>query len=104
MQSNNDRVINVPIQDDDIVKTITCLPRTSANDGFITVNLKRMKSLRKNEMQEDVKPDQLFEALEYLRLHHPDYKDVLPNEVIEEFMDDNDSVNEAINEDLDQGK
>ena len=62
-------VINVPIQDDDIVKTITCLPRTSANDGFITVNLKRMKSLRKNEMQEDVKPDQLFEALEYLRLN-----------------------------------
>ena len=64
MQSINDRVINVPIQDDDIVRTVTCLPRTTKNDGYITVNLKRMKSLKRSEIQETVKPDQLFEALE----------------------------------------
>ena len=87
MQSNYDRVINVPIQDDDIVKTVTCLPRTSLNDGYITVNLKRMKSLKKIENQQDLNPNQLMEALEYLRLHHPDYHDVLPNEVIDMFMD-----------------
>ena len=90
MQSMNDRVINVPMQDDDIIKTVTSLPRNSTNDGFLTINLKRMKSLKKNEMQEKVQVEQLFEALEYLRKNHPDYKDVLPNEVIEEFMDDMD--------------
>ena len=92
MNSLYDRVICVPIADDDIVKTVTSLPRTSENDGYITINLKRMKSLKKNEMQETVKVEQLFEALEYLRLHHPDYKDVIANDVIEEFMDDDDGT------------
>ena len=88
MESMNDRVICVPIPDDDVIKSVTSLPRTTANDGYITVNLKRMKSLKKNEMQETVQPNQLLEGLEYLRLNHPDYKDIVPNDIIEEFMND----------------
>ena len=87
MQSSNDRVICVPIQDDDVIKNVTSLPRTSANDGYITVNLKRMKSLKKNEMQEIVQPEQLLDGLEYLRQNHPAYKDVIPNDIIEEFLE-----------------
>ena len=88
MESMNDRVICVPIPDDDVIKSVTSLPRTTANDGYITVNLKRMKSLKKNEMQETVQPNQLLEGLEYLRLNHPDYKDIVPNDIIEEFIND----------------
>ena len=95
MESMNDRVICVPIPDEDVIKSVTCLPRTSANDGYITVNLKRMKSLKKNEMQETVLPNQLLDGLEYLRLNHQDYKDIVPNEIIEEFME-NDESNDKI--------
>ena len=105
MQSINDRVINVPIADEDIIKTVTSLPRSSSNDGFLIVNLKRMKCLKKNEKQEKVQIDQLFEALEYLRMHHLDYKDILPNEVIREFMDDSNDESEPMDiQTTDQGK
>ena len=36
----NDRVINVPIEDDDLIKTARLLPR-SENNGLVPVNLKR---------------------------------------------------------------
>ena len=87
VQSNNDKVIMVPIPEDDIVKNVTSLPRTSANDGYIVVNLKRMKSIKKPYMQEELQPEQLLAGLEYLRQNHPDYKDVVPIDVIQEFID-----------------
>ena len=96
MQSTNDRVICVPIPDDDVIKTVTSLPRTSANDGYITVNLKRKKSFKKNEMQQDILPEQLLAGLEYLRQHHPDYKDIVPRDIIEEFLEnEQDNVDEC---------
>ena len=95
----------MPIADEDIIKTVTSLPRSSSNDGFLIVNLKRMKCLKKNEKQEKVQIDQLFEALEYLRMHHLDYKDILPNEVIREFMDDSNDESEPMDiQTTDQGK
>ena len=36
-----DRVINIAIPDDDVIKTVTSLPRTPDNDGLINVKLKR---------------------------------------------------------------
>ena len=94
MNSNNDRVINVPIPDDDVIKNVTSLPRTRANDGFITVNLKRMKSMKKEEMKETLNPQQLLDGLEYLRSNHPDYKDVTPRDIIEEFLESEESDEE----------
>ena len=88
MQSNNDRVINVPISDEDIVKTVTSLPRNKSNDGYIIVNLKRMMSIKKPYMAEKVQTEQLLEAVEFLRLNHQDYKDVVQSDVIDEFMED----------------
>ena len=40
MDMFNDRVINVPIEDDDLLKTARALPR-SENNGLVPVNLKR---------------------------------------------------------------
>ena len=104
MKSNNDKVIMVPIPDEDLIKNVTSLPRTRENDGYINVNLKRMKSMKKVEMQEVVQPEQLLAGLEYLRQNHPDYKDVVPRDIIEEFIessqnsDDVDSSNESEDE------
>ena len=36
-----DKIINIPIKDDDIVNTITSLPRTPDEAGLIEVDLKR---------------------------------------------------------------
>ena len=95
MKSNNDRVIMVPIPDDDLIKNVTSLPRTHANDGYVNVNLKRMKSMKKVEMQEVVQPEQLLAGLEYLRQNHPDYKDVVPSDIIEAFMETNENNDDS---------
>ena len=41
MDAMNDRVINVAIEDHDIIKEVTSLPRTKKNCGMITVGMKR---------------------------------------------------------------
>jgi len=38
MDATNDRLINVPISDEDIVKTVQSLPRTSEKSGIITTS------------------------------------------------------------------
>ena len=48
----NDRVINVPIEDEDLLKTVRTLPRSKDN-GLVPINLKRkmdMKSCHKSEL------------------------------------------------------
>ena len=48
----NDRVINVPLEDEDLLKTARSLPR-SQNNGLVPINLKRkidMKSCHKSEL------------------------------------------------------
>jgi hypothetical protein len=47
MSKMNDRVINVPMDDDDIIKTVTNLPRTEKNSGMVIVGLKRDLTLKK---------------------------------------------------------
>ena len=48
----NDRVINVPMEDEDLMKTVRALPRSKDN-GLVPINLKRkmdMKSCNKSEL------------------------------------------------------
>ena len=105
MNSNNDRVINVPIPDDDVVKNVTSLPRTSQNDGYVVVSLKRKKSLKKTEMKQKLQPEKLLEGLEYLRKNHPDYKDIVPIDIIHEFLEmEEESALPEIYDDTDTGK
>ena len=76
MSANYDRVINVPIDDDDIIKTVSSLPRTEKNHGMVTVGLKRDMSLRNFHKKEMVSPERVYNALIYLKENHPQYKDI----------------------------
>ena len=79
MICSNLQVINVPIPDDDIIKTVSCLPRTSKNDGRITIRVKRKLSYKKVEKEEIVNRDQLKEGLRFLKNNHPSYKNMSEN-------------------------
>ena len=76
MEAMNDHVINVPIEDDDIIKTVTSLPRTQKNNGLITVGLKRDMALKKIEKLQMIHPERVYEALLHLKENHPSYKDI----------------------------
>ena len=76
MSANYDRVINVPIDDDDIIKTVSSLPRTEKNHGMVTVGLKRDMSLKNFHKKEMVSPERVYNALIYLKENHPQYKDM----------------------------
>ena len=76
MSKMNDRVINVPMDDDDIIKTVTNLPRTEKNSGMVIVGLKRDLALKKFEKLEMISPDRVYRALLHLKENHPQYKDI----------------------------
>ena len=76
MSAIYDRVINVPIDDDDIIKTVSNLPRTEKNHGMVTVGLKRDQCLRTFHKKEMVSPERVYNALIYLKENHPQYKDI----------------------------
>ena len=46
MMAMNDRVINLPIGDENIAKQVTSLPRTKDNSGMICVGLKRKSNMK----------------------------------------------------------
>ena len=72
-------MINVPVSDDDVHKTVSTLPRTHENSGIVTVNLKRKLDMKRPYKEpEDIDPNVLREGLDHLRLNHPCYKDVKP--------------------------
>ena len=77
MDSMNDQVIIVAIEDDDIIKTVTSLPRTQKNNGLITVGLKRDKKYDRFHKLQMVRPEKLYEALIHLKDNHPSYKDII---------------------------
>ena len=43
-----DKLINIPINSEDIVNTITILPRTPAEAGLLEINLKRKLDYKNN--------------------------------------------------------
>ena len=67
MEVLNDRIVNVPISDDDIVKTVTSLPRTSKNDGTINLQFKRKLEYKTYYKAESVRLNQVYDALWYLK-------------------------------------
>ena len=70
-----DRVINIPIEKNDVINTIQQLPRLPAESGLVEIKLKRKLEYKNNHKQEYVNPDKIFKALEYLKASgHPGYK------------------------------
>ena len=71
-----DRVINIPVDKENVMNTIEQLPRLPAESGLVEVNLKRKIEYKNNHKQEFVDPNKIFKALKYLRSSgHPGYKD-----------------------------
>ena len=80
-----DRVINIPIEKDNVINTIKQLPRLPAESGLVEVKLKRKIEYKNVHKNEYVDPNKIFKALEYLRAKgHPGYKDFNTRE---EYMD-----------------
>jgi hypothetical protein len=81
MDAMNDRVINAAIEDDDIIKHVTSLPRTEQNSGMITVGMKRKMDIKNYHKLGMIRPENIYKALLYLKDNHPDYKDVAVTEM-----------------------
>ena len=85
-----DKIINVPITDDDILKTLselTSLPRLPDQAGLIPVQLKRKMSYKSAVQEAYIDPQKLITAVAKLKeLKHPGYTAVnLPNNYLENF-------------------
>ncbi len=75
MPAMKDRIINVPLESEDIFQTVSSLPRKPDEAGLITVKFKRMKKLKSSHIQAFIRPAVLNQALQKLRnLGHPDYQ------------------------------
>ena len=62
-----DKVINVPINDEDIAKTINMLPRTPKEAGLIGIALKRKLEYKKSHNCPLVNPTKIFNMLHLLK-------------------------------------
>ena len=62
-----DKIINVPVQEDDIVNTITSLPRTPNEAGLIEVDLKRKVEYKNSHIKQLINPEKCYKMLELLK-------------------------------------
>ena len=93
----NDKIVNVPITDDDVIKNVTCLPRTKDKSGTINIKWKRRLKYKTYYKMQKVRPYETYQGLKYLTENNPFYKDVhlLP---YEEFVKDCHSSSEEEDE------
>ena len=98
MKSVFDRVINIPIPDDDVIKTVTCLPRNPENDGLVNVKLKRKLEYKRVVNEEIVDRKKLIDALEFLQKNHSSYSNITVSEKPNTQNDNSDSDEEDSNE------
>ena len=85
MKAMVDKVISVPIEQDDVSKTISELPRHPDDAKIVAVQLKRKLEMRNTHLEEFVRPSKCIKAVEKLKeLKNPFYQNVQVNE---NFMD-----------------
>ena len=74
-----DKIINVPVNDDDIINTMTRLPRTPNEAGLIEVDLKRKIEYSNSHVRQLINPEKCFKMLELLKksgnVHYQFYDD-----------------------------
>ena len=98
MTKINDRVICVPIEDGDVIKSVNKLPRNKDNNGLVWVMYKRQKESKSHYLSEMISPQRIHEALHALKEHHPAYKNVEIDDfdILEDLFDKD---NEAVSDD-----
>ena len=75
MSCVKDRLVNVPIQENDVINTIRSLPRTMEEAGIVPVQLKRKKEYKNVHMTEYVSVPKVKQALRTLKsLRHKYYQ------------------------------
>ena len=82
MKSNFDKVISVPIECDDVNKTVAQLPRHPNEAEIVAVQLKRRLQLKNSHLQEYIRPQVIIKALQTLKgkFSNPFYQDIEINE------------------------
>merc|ERR1739838_648646 len=71
MEAMNDRVINVPIPDDNIAKNVNTLPRNENNSGMVNVKIKRTMKMKNFHKAGMINPPRVYDCLNQLVKHHP---------------------------------
>ena len=72
-----DKLVNVPISEEDIINTLQLLPRTPKEGGLIEVKLKRKSSYKNYHKQEFIDPQKVFNAIQFLKQNdNPHYQTV----------------------------
>jgi hypothetical protein len=85
MKANVDRVINVPVECDDISETLKKLPRHPDDAKIVAVQLKRRLKYQNSHLAEYIRPKAVVDAVKTLkRLGNPFYQDIA---VDENFLD-----------------
>ena len=76
MDVMNDRVINIPISDDDLIRNVTSLPRLNNNSGFINLKMKRKLKYKTYYKMQTVRPKVVYDSVLYLKENNPFYRNV----------------------------
>ena len=83
MPAVKDKLINIPIGDNDVMNTLKSLPRTPSEAGITTIDvkLKRKKDYKNYVHHTTIDPQKLFQAMQYLKEcgnpHYQFYSDPL---------------------------
>ena len=110
MKSNFDKVISVPIECDDVNKTVSQLPRNPEDAEIVAVQLKRRLQLKTSHLQEYIRPQAVIKALETLKgkYSNPFYQDIEINEgflnepIVETDEMEVDSASQILEQELDE--
>ena len=74
MAGCKDRLINIPINDEDVLNSVKRLPRTPSEAGLVEIRLKRKLEYDNYHKKEYVNPTKIFTALDFLKKNnHPSY-------------------------------
>ena len=73
MKQMKGKITNVPIQDEDVLKTAGILPRMEDELGTVNVAFKYMRKGPYYRKAELIRPKKINEALRYLEKNHPSY-------------------------------
>ena len=85
MKANFGELVNVPLECDDISKTILQLPRHPEDAEIVAVKLKRKLELKNSHLEQFIRPKVIVKALETIKASgNPFYQDI---EINENFME-----------------
>jgi hypothetical protein len=100
-----DKIVNVPIENDDVQKTLNCvtqLPRCIGESGIIPVKLKRKMCYKNTVLSSYVDPDLMVQAVQFLRDRgHPGYLEININrDAVQDYTEVEDTLSDD-GEDMD---